>query len=57
MVYSLRPSIEDTTNQIADSLCRIQDERFRALVPDAEVEPEAIPSQFIKLLSNMKLTD
>ena len=49
--------IEDTTNQIADSLSRFQDERFRTLVPDVEVEPEAIPSQFIKLISNMKLTD
>ena len=49
--------IEGTTNQLADSLSRFQDERFRALVPDAELEPEAIPSQFIKLISNMKLTD
>ena len=49
--------IEDTTNQIADSLSRFQDERFRTLVPDVEVEPEAIPSQFIKLISNMKLSD
>jgi hypothetical protein len=32
--------IEGTTNQLADSLSRFQDERFRALVPDAEVEPE-----------------
>ena len=49
--------IEGTNNQIADSLSRFQDERFRTLVPDVEVEPEAIPSQFIKLISNMKLTD
>ena len=49
--------IEGTNNQIADSLSRFQDERFRALVPDAEVEPEAIPNQFIKLIANMKLTD
>ena len=49
--------IEGRQNQIADSLSRFQDERFRALVPDAQVESEAIPSQFIKLISNMKLTD
>ena len=64
VLYAMRYSIqfkakhiEGTTNQLADSLSRFQDERFRALVPDAEVEPEAIPSQFIKLIANMKLTD
>lgn len=44
-------------NEISDSISRQEWNRFRALAPEANTEPEQIPSHFRDLIYNMKLTD
>ena len=49
--------IEGLHNEIADSLSRFQLQRFRELVPEAELFPEAVPAKFMDMISDLKLTD
>lgn len=49
--------ITSKCNGIADSLSRMQWQRFRRLAPEAEVDPEPIPIHFQSMICNMRLQD
>lgn len=49
--------ISSESNEIADSISRMQWTRFRQLAPEAEENPEPIPLSFSYLISKMKLKD
>ena len=49
--------IEGIHNEIADALSRFQMKRFRDLAPSADQFPVQIPAEFLKIISEMKLTN
>lgn len=44
-------------NEVADALSRCQFQRFRTLVPQADLEPTPIPDSFLTIISRLSLTD
>lgn len=46
--------IPGTSNQIADSLSRFQERRFRNVAPYADLSPTPIPISFLDIISNLK---
>ncbi|KAK6168530.1 hypothetical protein SNE40_021042 [Patella caerulea] len=49
--------IESSKNNIADSLSRFQEQRFRELVPMARKFPDPIPVSFLEAVSKVELTN
>ena len=46
--------IEGSRNEIADSLSRFQEHRFRSLVQNADLLPADIPQEFLNMISELK---
>lgn len=44
-------------NEVAGALSRCQFQRFRTLVPQADLEPTPIPDSFLTTISRLSLTD
>ena len=40
-------------NSIADAISRFQLQRFRALGPQADMQPEQIPAEFLEVISDL----
>ncbi|KAK6165929.1 hypothetical protein SNE40_022735 [Patella caerulea] len=58
LLYNIRVKavyITSVKNDLADSLSRFQEQRFRALAPSAEKMPDSIPVSFLEIISRMAL--
>jgi len=49
--------IEGIKNDIADAISRFQIHRFKSLDTVAQPSPTPIPAEFLKIISDLKLTD
>lgn len=43
----------NSENSIADAISRFQLQRFRALGPQADMQPEQIPAEFLEVISDL----